>query len=334
MYERSLNFKFQRAGPPSPYEITEAGAMYASKKLGMIEPSVVRHFLPHARALMTKGLPTGEDIDVCEAVEDKVEIESLASDLEQEDEDEDEDEDEEAHVAETASKYMPRKTYTANEVEELMARAIAAISNRQSLTSRSLLTGEADVTTIQVDAVFKNGSQPESMRDWQKLTAGVLRRSLDIEDIKFGKTSLARVAADPGRPESLGSSSVCCLIDVPAQQGQKVLEMLETVTLPAGVNLEACKTLPELIRDPTDRYSRDYRGGGGGGGGRRYGGSGRSYGGGGGGGGRRYDGGGGGRSYGGGGRDRGGGGGYGGGGRSYDRRGGGGGGGGRRYEGR
>ena len=84
MYERSLNFKFQRAGPPSAYEITEAGAMYASKKLGMIEPAVVRHFLPHARALMTKGLPTGEDENVDVVVDD---IESLA-----EDEDEDEDE--------------------------------------------------------------------------------------------------------------------------------------------------------------------------------------------------------------------------------------------------
>ena len=60
------------------------------------------------------------------------------------------------------------------------------------------------------------------MRDWQKLTAGVLRRSLDIEDIKFGKTSLAKVAGGPGTGErSLGSSSVCCLIDVPAQQGQE-----------------------------------------------------------------------------------------------------------------
>ena len=301
MYERSLNFKFQRAGPPSPYEITEAGAVYANKKLGMIEPSVVRHFLPHARTLMSKGLPTGKDVEAHKAMED--DAETLASGSE------------DMSVAKAAMEYMPRETYTADEVEELMARAIAAISNRQSLTSRSLLTGEADVTTMQVDAVFKNGSQPTSMRDWQKLTAGVLRRSLDIEDIKFGKTSLAKVAGGPGTGErSLGSSSVCCLIDVPAQQGQKVLEMLDSVTLPAGVNLEACKTLPELIRDPSDRYHQDYRGGGG----RRYGGGGRNYG----GGGRRYDG---------GGRDRGrGGGGSGyGGSRSYERRGGGGS---RRYE--
>ena len=52
--------------------------------------------------------------------------------------------------------------------EVLVARAMAAISNRQKITSRSLLTGEAGVMTLQVDAVFKNGSQPEAVHDWQK----------------------------------------------------------------------------------------------------------------------------------------------------------------------
>ena len=53
-------------------------------------------------------------------------------------------------------------------VELLLARCMAAISNRQSITSRSLLTGEKDTMTLQVDAVFKNGSQPAVVQDWQK----------------------------------------------------------------------------------------------------------------------------------------------------------------------
>jgi hypothetical protein len=39
--------------------------------------------------------------------------------------------------------------------------------------------------TMQVDAMFKNGTTPANNRDWQKLIIGVLRRSFDIEDIKF-----------------------------------------------------------------------------------------------------------------------------------------------------
>ena len=84
----------------------------------MIEPSVVRHFLPHARALMSKGLPTGKDVEAHKAMED--DAETLASGSE------------DMSVAKAAMEYMPRETYTADEVEELMARAIAAISNRQA----------------------------------------------------------------------------------------------------------------------------------------------------------------------------------------------------------
>lgn len=230
MYERSLQFKFVRAGPPSPFEITKAGAIYASKKLDKVEMDVVRHFLPHARTLMNKGLigdggeSSTEEILAGESGEQK-----------------------EVLVVE-------REVYSADEVEELMARAIAAISGRQTITSRSLLTGEPDMITLQVDAVFRNGSQPSTMRDWQKLSAGVLKRSLDIESIRFGKTSLAKTIQNEHlEGENLGSGAVCCLLDIPVQQGSKILQLLDEVSLPSGVEMQVCKSLPHLIPDATNR---------------------------------------------------------------------------------
>jgi ATP-dependent RNA helicase DDX21 len=324
MYERSLQFKFQRAGPPSPFEITQAGAIYAANKLGKVQPEVVNHFLPHARALMNKSLG-GLD----SANEDMVE-EEASSDSDS-DSDSDSELDSLTSTTPTTAELAPRDSYSAQEVEELMARAIAAISGRSSITSRSLLTGESDMTTLQVEATFKNGTQPGDMRDWQRLTAGVLRRSLDLEDIKFGKTALAK--------EAEGAAATFCLIDVPAAQGSVILQKLQNVVLPAGVVLEACKSLPYLIPNERDRQYGDRDGGGRGrgGGGYNRGGGGYRGGGGGGGYGRGGGGGGGGDRRGGGGgynRDRGGGGGGGydrdggggGGGRSYERRGGGGGG--------
>lgn len=260
MYEKSLQFKFLRAGPPSPFEITQAGAIYASKKLGKVEMNVVRHFLPHARTLMNKGF-TGQDGENA--------IEILADEHE-----EDQVNKEEESVAEA------REVYSADEVEELMARAIAAISGRQTITSRSLLTGEPGMTTLQVDAVFRNGSQPSTMRDWQKLTAGVLKRSLNIDSIRFGKASLARTAKEE-TGDTIGGGAMCCLLDVPVKQGSEIVQLLDEISLPAGVVMQACKSLPQLIPDPSDRRfddgSRSYGGRGGSSGGR--GGRDRSYGG-------------------------------------------------------
>lgn len=253
MYERSLQFKFVRAGPPSPFEITNAGAIYASKKLGKVEMDVVRHFLPHARTLIDKGLQ-GYENDIGdnlagEQKEDEVTNEVMQPKLEE---------------ADAESVTVVREVYSAHEVEELMARAIAAISGRQTITSRSLLTGEPGMTTLQVDAVFRNGSQPSTMRDWQKLTAGVLKRSLSINNIRFGKTSLAKTNKDGTEGENLGGGAVCCLLDVPVQQGSEIVKLLDVISLPPGVIMQACKTLPQLIQDPTNR---------------RFDGGGRSYGG-------------------------------------------------------
>ena len=52
--------------------------------------------------------------------------------------------------------------------------------------------GEREVMTIQVDAMFKNGTTPTTNRDFQRLFTGVLRRSFEIEDIKVLRMSMAR----------------------------------------------------------------------------------------------------------------------------------------------
>ena len=77
------------------------------------------------------------------------------------------------------------KVYSAVQVEDLLSRCLAAISNRGSISSRSVLSGEKDVMTMQVDAMFKNGTTPANNKDWQRLFLGVLRRSFEIEDVKF-----------------------------------------------------------------------------------------------------------------------------------------------------
>lgn len=160
---------------------------------------------------------------------------------------------------EEADPAAPR--YSVEDMEDLVSRCLAAISNRNSITSRSMLTGEENVMTLQVDAVFKNGTTPETTRDWTKLITGVLHRSLGLEDIKFGKMTMARGA----------NKNLCVLVDMPFDQATEVLDMLETTKLPQGVNLAPCESLPNLIaersdRSPSDRFGGGSRYGGGGGG--------------------------------------------------------------------
>lgn len=111
--------------------------------------------------------------------------------------------------------------------------------------------------------------------------AGVLRRSLEIEDVKFSKTALARTA----------ERQLVCLVDMPYERAASIIAMLSSTPLPQGVSIKQCQVLPMLIPDRDSRGDDrrgggSYRGGGGGGGGYRGGNDRpRSYGGGGGGGG-------------------------------------------------
>jgi uncharacterized membrane protein YgcG len=136
-----------------------------------------------------------------------------------------------------------------------------------------MLTGEENLLTLQVQALFKNGTSPDNVRDWQRLFNGVLRKSFAIEDAKFGKMNMAR-----GEDRNL-----CVLVDLPYEQGRQVLDMLEReeAKLPQGVSIEACDALPQLVQE---RYGDrgGYSGSGGYGGSRNNGGGyrgGNSYGG-------------------------------------------------------
>lgn len=152
-----------------------------------------------------------------------------------------------------------------------------------------------------------------------RLITGVFKRSLGIEDFRFGKLSMARSPSD-GR-------QLIVLVDLDHEKAVEVLKLIEENPLPQGVKIFTCDSLPTLVQD---RSERSYSSGGGGrsygsGGGRSsyQGGGGRSYGGGGGSSRSSYQGGGGGdrggSSYGSGGGGSYQGAGGGGGGRSYSR---------------
>ena len=165
-----------------------------------------------------------------------------------------------------------------------------------------------------------------------RLFAGVLSRSLGMEDVVFGKLATGRAKGQTVLLVDLDSETAHAVLDrlqkpPPAVVVDVLVEGVtdglvhtdieahgkERVALPEGLKIEACRTLPEIMldRSPTREYSsgRGSRGGGGGGGGRSFSAAGRGAGG---GGGRSWqrsgDSGGGGRSWGGGGApDRGGG---------------------------
>ena len=257
MFESGLKFKFKRTGPPSANDISEACAKFASKRLEKVTARTVKHFLPHAKKI----------------IDEVLNAEDLTADCDDEDGREnviDEDTEEDSVL-----------------IERLLAKCIAAISNRQEISERSLLTGEEGLKTIQFEAVFKNGTTPESIRDWQRLVNGILRKSLNIVDAKFGKMSMARST----------DRNLCILVDFSNKQAEAILSGKdeEGVQLPGGVRIQECIALPPLVQE---RYGGGgYRGGGGGGGYRGGGGGGYRGGGGYGGGGQRRGGGRGGNDY-------------------------------------
>ena len=138
-FENALNFKFERAGPPTLKDISEASAVLAANKLESVSKSVVKYMLPHAKTL----------------------IENLSREAEAE-------EGEEENDTDAAAPAAPQLT-TEEKYELLVAKCLAAMSNRKSIRSRSLQSGESGWTTLQVEAVFKNGTSPDNIRDWQRL---------------------------------------------------------------------------------------------------------------------------------------------------------------------
>lgn len=139
MFERSLNFKFERAGPPTAKQISEASAAYAAKKLSTVNDHVTNYFVPYARRMINQlGKVDFED--------DEDEETDMTSDDEASEDGEDGNNEEEV---------VDEPTYTQQEMEMLLAKCLACISNRNSIKSRSLLTGETGITSLQVEAVFR-----------------------------------------------------------------------------------------------------------------------------------------------------------------------------------
>ena len=52
LFESALNFKFQRSGPPTPQQISQASAAFAAKKIGQVDSEVVQYFIPFAKHLI------------------------------------------------------------------------------------------------------------------------------------------------------------------------------------------------------------------------------------------------------------------------------------------
>jgi ATP-dependent RNA helicase DDX21 len=197
MLENTLKFRFKKIGTPGPREIAEASAIVASQKLETVSPYLAKQFMPHARKIIrtyitsrhaeidpedeeegVEELEDGEDGEDGEGGvggmkfmgggEDDAEVEGEAEDADDDDTvGETEGEEEEIDITPMLDA-DGNELYSAPQVEELMARCLAALSNRDHITSRSVLNGDRDVMTIQVDAVFRNGSTPSTTRDWQR----------------------------------------------------------------------------------------------------------------------------------------------------------------------
>ena len=259
-FENDLNFKFTKVGPPSAREIAASCATFAVRRLDRVNPEVVDHFKPHALAIL-------------ESLERRREGNENNIDNDDENDDEIDDND-------TSS-------------EMLIARCLAAISNRNQISSRSTLTGEPDMISIEFHAKFKNGTSPGNTRDWRKLIVGVFARSMGIRDVRFGKVVMAHAPleettsttssstddiedtnenedyGDRDRDRDRSSSSrgdkggwrekrprgqVFAIADLPYKQGQEVLSMAATTALPGGVIVRQCEVLPDIIIERYDDY--------------------------------------------------------------------------------
>ena len=115
-----------------------------------------------------------------------------------------------------------------------------------------------------------------------RLTSSILRRCFDVENVRFGKSSLAR-----GENREL-----FLVVDVPYENGRTVMEAIAADAeggagvLPVGVRMAQCEMLPSLVQEremdwlggSEDGGSSNYRdggrygarGGGGGGSGSGY----------------------------------------------------------------
>lgn len=160
LFESALTFKFQRIGPPSPQEIVKACADLSERRLESVPESLVSQFVPYARDLLARA-----EEGVWPALDD----ESVEDDIE-------EDDDDEENVDKVSSKIKkfeagtPISTSKKTSVtpDLIIARALAAMSNRRAVAARSLLTGETDKTTLEISITTRTSEPPKTISEFQR----------------------------------------------------------------------------------------------------------------------------------------------------------------------
>jgi hypothetical protein len=281
-FESVLKFKFENCGPPSADEISEASAQFAATKIEKVKPTAEGFFLPHARELMIKYMKKVDREEMMAENDDGLIMKENSDNF---DEDEDGDEDMESDDLLEELSLMDDMEITPEDyamldsaspaVQRLLARCLAALCNKNSLSARSVLTGKPNMMTLQFDAKLSDGSSPRQLRDWQKLVLGVLKRSFGMEDAEIHEISMAKNL----------DRDLCAMVDFDFEIGKQILSQMDGVQMPSGVQINRCEIIPQIISGDNVYNSR----GGGYNDRGSYGGGDRRYGGGGGGGGRSWD---------------------------------------------
>jgi ATP-dependent RNA helicase DDX21 len=129
LFENSLNFRFTLSSPPSSRDVSNAIALYATKRVSEVNPTFARHFVPHAKNLIKSILSSTLEKNLDAAVN------SLSSSINsQEDKEEGG-----AGLAVTDVDDAVEEVdalYTQDDIENVLSRCLAALSNRNSIVSR------------------------------------------------------------------------------------------------------------------------------------------------------------------------------------------------------
>lgn len=142
--ENTLNFRFERMGLPTAEQISEASAVVASKKLEKVGTGAVNYFRPYAKSIIENLSSLSSPRSVIETpsfdldFEDDEDDDSIPSDVESDNE-----ADGRGNVEPVSMTIEvngeSKVVYSAEVVETLFARCLAAITNRNMIRSRYAL---------------------------------------------------------------------------------------------------------------------------------------------------------------------------------------------------
>lgn len=125
--QKALNFVFVRATPPSPAQIVEASATYALKRLENVDEDIVKYFEPMSKELIAKAgegkLFHAQPIVIGEEEEEVAEEEEASGKKKK-------------GVSRARSVPTADSTAVPENLSNLVARCLAVISNRLSISTR------------------------------------------------------------------------------------------------------------------------------------------------------------------------------------------------------